>query len=257
MSEDEHEQVVRRSFEQQVELFTGEDALFARRSAPTPAWLGPLDRDTIVIDVACGAAHVAEQVAPHVRQVVGVDLTRPLLDLGAQRLRDSGIANVLLQEAHAADLPFVEASFDLVMCRSALHHFSRPDAAVAEMARVCRPGGRVVVADLVAPSAQVRDAFDELHRLLDPSHVRALLQGELAELVRSAVGPLTSCEAEDPFTVALDLILTEATDRDGVLAALRAELSGGPPTGFMPVGDADHVQVSFTTTAVQARRDIE
>jgi len=257
MSPSEHDAVVRRSFEQQVGLFTGEDSPFARRPVSALAWLEPLDRDMIVLDVACGAAHAAEQVAPHVRQVVGLDLTPALLEVGADRLRNAGITNVLLQEGNAAELPFVDASFDLVVCRGSLHHFPRPDQPVAEMARACRPGGRVVVSDMVAPSADAREPFDELHRRLDPSHAGVLLEAELAELLRSTVGPLSYGETSDPFTIPVDQMLTTAADGDAVMSALRAELAGGPATGFNPVVDAGQVVVSFTSTVVHATRELD
>ena len=254
MSASGHDAIVRSSFEKQTALFAGEDALFARRSSSALAWLEPLDPEMIVLDVACGAAHAAEKVAPHVRQVVGLDLTRALLELGADRLRDAGITNVLLQEGSAADLPFLDASFDLVACRAALHHVPDPGVVVAEMARVCRPGGRVVAADMVAPSAEVREAFDALHRRIDPSHAGVLLEGELAELLHSKVGPLTYGETSDPFTLPVDHILTDAADRDAVTSALQAELAGGPATGFEPVLDDGQTLVSFTNTVVHATR---
>jgi len=255
MSAHEHDAVVRSSFEKQTALFAGDDALFARRSSSALAWLEPLDPEMIVLDVACGAAHTVEQTAPHVRQVVGLDLTRTLLELGADRLREAGITNVLLQEGNAAELPFLDASFDLVACRAALHHVPDPGAVVAEMARVCRPGGRVVTADMVAPSADVREAFDALHRFLDPSHAGVLLEAELAELLRSKVGPLTYGETSDPFAIPVEHILTDAADRDAVASALRAELAGGAATGFDPVLDGDQILVSFTNTVVHATRD--
>src|SRR5436190_20896958 len=126
MSASGHDAIVRSSFEKQAGLFVGEDSPFARRPASALAWLEPLDPEMIVLDVACGAAHAAEQAAPHVRQVVGLDLTRALLELGADRLRDAGITNVLLQEGSAAELPFPDASFDLVPCRAGLHHPPEP-----------------------------------------------------------------------------------------------------------------------------------
>lgn len=250
----EHDATVRRSFEQQVGLFSGEQSPFARRPASTLGWLEPLDEDAIVLDVACGAAHAAEVAAPRVRQVVGIDLTPALLQLGADRLRDAEITNVLLQVGNASELPFVDASFDLVVCRSALHHFLHPERPLAEMARVCRPGGRVVACDMVAPTADVRERFDQLHRQLDPSHASVLLEAELAELLSSTVGPLTYGEAADPIAIPVDLMLTDAADRDAVVAALRAELAGGPPTGFNPVVDAGQMFVSFTNATVHATR---
>jgi SAM-dependent methyltransferase len=254
MSAHEHDHVVRQSFEKQAGLFVGEDSPFARRPASALAWLEPLDPDMIVLDVACGAAHAAEQAAPHVRQVVGVDLTPALLEVGAERLREAGITNVLLQEGNAAELPFLDASFDLVMCRGAMHHFADPGAAVAEMARVCKDGGRVVVADMVPPSADVRGAFDALHRCLDPSHAGVLLEAELAEVLQGNVGPITYGETSDPFRIAVEHILTDAADSDAVMSALQAELAGGAPTGFDPVLDDGQTLVSFTNTVVHAER---
>ncbi len=254
MSSHEHDAVVRSSFEKQAAIFGGEHSPFARRPHSPLAWLEPLEPDMIVLDVACGAGHVAEQAAPHVRQVVGIDLTPSLLEVGAERLREAGITNVLLQKGNAAELPFLDASFDLVFCRASLHHFPEAEGPVAEMARVCRPGGRVVVSDMVAPSLEVREPFDDLHRRIDPSHVRALLEGELADLLSSTVGPLSYAETLDPLTLPIDVVLTDAADRDPVLSALHAELAGGSATGFEPVADGDQVLVTFTTTVVHATR---
>lgn len=254
MTASEHDSVVRRSFEQQVGIFAGDDSPFARRPASPLAWLEPLEPDMIVLDVACGAAHVAEQVAPHVRQVVGLDLTPALLELGAQRLGEAGITNVLLQEGNAGELPFLDASFDLVACRGSLHHFPLPDRQITEMARVCRPEGRVVVSDMVVTKAGARERFDDLHRSMDPSHAHTLLEAEVAELLRSTVGPIVYGETSGPFLIPIDHILSDAADRDAVMSALQAELEGGDATGFDPVVDGDQILVSFTSTVVHATR---
>jgi ubiquinone/menaquinone biosynthesis C-methylase UbiE len=246
-----HNQVVRESFTQQAGLFEGADSPFARRFASSQAWLEPLDAEMIVLDVACGAGHVAELAAPFVRQVVGIDITPALLAMGSERVRDAGTSNVLLQEGDAMSLPFVDASFDLVVCRSSMHHFEQPGSVVAEMARVCRPGGRVVVSDMVAPSAQVRDAFDELHRHIDPSHVRALLEHELADIVRT-VGPLTYGDTTSS-KLPVDVILTDAADRAAVMSALLADV-GRNATGLDPARERDNVIVTFTGSVVHATR---
>jgi SAM-dependent methyltransferase len=250
----DHDATVRCSFERQVGLFSGESSPFAPRPASTLAWVEPLEADMIVLDVACGAGHVAEQVAPSVRQVVGLDLTPALLHLAADRLAGAGIRNVLLQEGNAAALPFLDASFDLVLCRGALHHFANPTEQVAEMARVCRPGGRVVVSDMIAPAAEVRPAFDGLHRSIDPSHAGVLLEAEIAGLLETTVGPITYGNTSGPFRLPVEHMLTDAADRDAVIAALRAELDGGPATGFDPAADGDQIVVGFTNTLVHATR---
>lgn len=208
----------------------------------------------IVLDVACGAGHIAEEIAPHVRQVVGVDLTPTLLRLAAGRLRVAGVDNVLLQEGTGSRLPFLDGSFDLVVCRSALHHFADPAGPVAEMARVCRPGGRVAVADMVAPGPEIRAALDEIHRRIDPSHTSVLLDTELAELLSSAVGPLTGAATAQRHALPVDQILTDVADRATVLAALKAELAGGPATGLDPVVADGELRIVVAMATAQATR---
>jgi SAM-dependent methyltransferase len=254
MTEAEHDAITRHSFERQVGLFVGDDAPFARRPELPTAWVEPLDEDMLVLDVACGAAHVAEQIAPRVRQVVGIDLTAALLAAGAERLRDAGLRNVLLQEGNAARLPFVDGSFDLVVCRTALHHFPEAERATAEMARVCKPRGRVVAADMTVPNASVRDAFDAVHRDLDPSHVAALTASELTALLESHVGDVTRSDPPTRLRLPIESIVTEAADRDRVFAALHAELAGGPMTGFDPTTEDQQIVVSFQISVVEATR---
>jgi SAM-dependent methyltransferase len=255
MSTDEHDAVVMKSFRKQAGLFIGDDSPFRRRGASALAWIEPLDTGMIVLEVACGAAHVSEIVAPHVREVVGLDLTPELLAIGARRLAEAGVTNVLLQEGNAAALPFVDASFDLVMCRASMHHFADPPTSMQEMARVCRPGGRVVVSDMISPGPEVRDAFDDLHRCIDPSHRRAFTEAELAAMIEGAVGPITYGETT-VLRLALDLMLTDAADRDAAVALLRADLDHGVATGFEPTEDNDGITVSFVSTTVHGARRV-
>ncbi len=247
---------VRQSFTRQVGLFSGADSPFASRAAEPTGWVEPLNPDMLVLDVACGAAHMAELIAPRVRQVVGIDLTPDLLRIGADRLGDAGVPNVLLQEGNASALPFLDDTYDLVLCRSALHHFRDPSRMVQEMARVCRPGGRVAVSDMVAPSASVKAAFDDLHRRLDPSHMGVLLADEMVEVLADEVGPICFAELSSPHRLPLDYIFSQVSDRESVRAALAAELDGGRPSGFDPESDPDtgSISVSFTSATLQAVR---
>jgi ubiquinone/menaquinone biosynthesis C-methylase UbiE len=246
----DHDDLVRSSFRRQVGLFSGPDSPFVRRPAGTVEQLEPLDEDMLVLDVCCGAAHAAEVVAPLVRQVVGIDLTVELLALGAARLSNAGVRNVLLQEGNAEALPFVTGSFDLVYCFASLHHVGDPAAAMREMGRVCAPGGRVVVQDLIVPIAEVRDRFDEIHRRLDPSHRRAHLERELVALVPedAELSYAATSEARFPISIAY----TEQSDVEAAEAALRAELAGGEVTGLEPADEDGTLTVSFWTSTVHA-----
>ncbi|TML39334.1 MAG: methyltransferase domain-containing protein [Actinobacteria bacterium] len=254
MSSAEHEAVVRRSFERQVQLFSGPDAPFARRATGPLTWIEPLEPGMIVLDVACGAGHAAEQVAPSVRHVVGIDLTTALLKLGADRVRDNGIGNVLLLEGNAERMPFLDESFDLAFCRSSLHHFADPHQAVSEMVRVCRHDGRVVLLDIVPPDPAVRDHFDYLHRLLDPSHVRSFLECELADLLPGGLDGLTYADTFS-FRLPVDVAITDQSDSQEVLRLLRDELQGAAPrSGLEPTDEDGKVMVDFTTCVVHTRR---
>ena len=252
---DSHDDIVRREFTRQEPSFARADAYYAALAASTVAALQPLDRESIVLDVACGAAHGSEAVAPHVRQVVGVDLTPALLATGGKRLAERGVRNVLLQEANAAQLPFADASFDLVFCRAAVHHFAEPAAQVREMARVCRSGGRVVLMDMIAPSAAVRAQFDALHRLIDPSHASCLLEEELAALLARCVGARASTQRSLPAPLAFEVFEHQsATSRPELLESVKARLrhgaAGGPETGFAPIVDPDGALRVHLTSAV-------
>jgi ubiquinone/menaquinone biosynthesis C-methylase UbiE len=250
-----HEEVVRRSFEQQAPLFAGADSIFAQRPSGTLSWIEPLSNDMIVLDVACGAGHAAEPVARRVRQVVGVDLTPALLHIGRERLRDAKIENVLFQEANAELLPFVDESFDIVFCRSSLHHFADAQRAVEEMFRVCRIGGRVVIVDLIAPLAYARDQFDHIHRLLDPSHVRTFLGDELVELVPGGVDVLTYADTTTS-RFPIDVAFGDQSDSAAVLDLLHAKADGtADATGFGPVVEDGKVVVSFISCVIHAERD--
>ncbi|HVX09199.1 class I SAM-dependent methyltransferase [Humibacter sp.] len=250
---DDHNETVKSSFTRQLGIFQGEDSLFATQRELTRQHLGEVTPDDVVLDVACGAAHASEAAAPFVRQVVGIDLTRALLDEAHARLARNGIRNVLLQEGDAADLPFVDDSFDVVACRNSLHHFADPREQVREMARVCRRSGRVVISDMVAPEAGVRHRYDELHRLIDPSHTALLLAEELVRMLEDEVGPVIRHETLERVPVPLDLFLTEQSDSEAVLAALEDELAGGPATGFRPSRDDGRLSAGIQTTVVHAR----
>ncbi len=134
--------------------------------------------DHVALDIATGGGHTALKLAPHVKAVVATDITQPMLD-AAEAFITPQVDNVIFQIADAEDLPFDDATFDLVTCRIAAHHFSDVFKFVLESARVLKPGGLLIVQDHDAPTedraARYMDAFE---RLRDPSHVQIHSEGE-------------------------------------------------------------------------------
>lgn len=137
----------------------------------------------VALDVATGGGHTAFALAPYLRAVVAADVTPEMLDETARGAASRGLANITTQIADAHALPFADASFDLVTCRIAPHHFSALPLALREMARVTTPGGRVLIVDSVVPDAPDLALFlNHIERLRDPSHVRSLTEPEWREL---------------------------------------------------------------------------
>src|SRR5262245_30384754 len=113
----------------------------------------------LVLDIATGTGHNALSFAPHVRQVVGLDLTAPMLAEACALASKRGINNVRFFQGDSERLPFGNGTFDVVTCRVAPHHFPDVASAIREMARVCRAGGCVAIVDNVAPEDQAACAY--------------------------------------------------------------------------------------------------
>jgi SAM-dependent methyltransferase len=217
---DPHAEAVERAFSRQAgdferqRIFTTDSEWLFERLELRP--------DDLVLEVAAGTAHVARQLAPRVRAVVALDATAAML-AHARRA-----PNLILMQGDAAALPFVDGSFDVVVCRFALHHFERPEVQIAEMRRCAR--GRLAIGDLVA-DPDARETQDRLERLRDPSHTRLLTADEIAALI----GP--DIEVRDlvrPLEPWLAQTQTPPAAADEIRRALRDELEGGPATGFRP-----------------------
>ena len=134
-----------------------------------------------VLDVACGPGLVVCAFARVVAHATGIDITPAMLDRARQLQQEKGLTNVTWKQGDVLSLPFADASFSIVTSRFAFHHILDPFTVLGEMKRVCKPGGRVVVADS-APAADKADAFNAVEKLRDPSHVRALPLAELRSL---------------------------------------------------------------------------
>jgi ubiquinone/menaquinone biosynthesis C-methylase UbiE len=125
-----------------------------------------------VLDVATGGGHTARTIAPLVNRVVATDITSQMLIAARKMIDTNMIHNVDYNECDAQLLPFPRASFDLLTCRIAPHHFPDVKAFMGECARVVKPNGIVAIIDGIAPgknfTARYLNAYEKLR---DPSHV--------------------------------------------------------------------------------------
>jgi ubiquinone/menaquinone biosynthesis C-methylase UbiE len=140
-------------------------------AAMLEAW--PLRGDETLLDAGTGTGHTALAFAPLVGRVVAVDLTEPMLEQGRRLAEERGLANVDFRQADVEHLPFPDASFDLVVSRFSLHHTPHPAIVARELARVLKPGGGLLLLDVVSPNDPATDTFlNAVEVLRDTSHVR-------------------------------------------------------------------------------------
>jgi len=106
----------------------------------------PLLEPGDVLDIASGDGVLAELIAPHAQRYVCIDTSARVVAMASERLRR--LPNVEVREGDMHTLPFTAASFDLVVLMHALTYADKPAQAVAEAARVLRPGGRLLLSSL-------------------------------------------------------------------------------------------------------------
>lgn len=255
----DHHETVRREFGKQARHF-GESGLTLSNEDYLRWMVDVLDpaREWEALDVATGTGHLARALAPHVRRVTAVDLTRAMLSEGWRLAREAQLGNVVFMEGAAERLPCTDASFDLVTTRFSLHHMVDPGRALAEMARVARPDAVVAVIDLVSPGDRaVAARHNELERRRDPSHTRALTLTELTACVEAAGLTISRTLTRDVESIAdrwMEMTHTAPEARRAIVEAFEAELGGGPPTGMRPFRRDGELRFLHTWVVVRAGR---
>jgi ubiquinone/menaquinone biosynthesis C-methylase UbiE len=205
--------------------------------------------DDELLDIACGPGSLTLALAPHVARAIGFDITPAMLEQARAAQVKAGLQNTEWAQGDAATLPFADDSFSLFTCSAAFHHFENPAEILAEMARVCRPGGRIVVSD-VTPDAEKTTAYDRLEKMRDPSHRHAHSVAELEELGHSIeLGkPLThtSLTGPMPFESILATSFPDVHTREELLLLMREDAIGGEDRlGFRAQIDEGKVLVSY------------
>jgi ubiquinone/menaquinone biosynthesis C-methylase UbiE len=201
-------------------------------------WVAPADGKR-ALDVGTGTGHTAVALARRGARTTGVDPTPAMLAEAEALAAAQGVGDLtdfVLGVAEA--LPFGDASVDIVTCRRAAHHFRDIRTAVAEMARVLRPGGRLGISDL-SPRAEVGAEADRFEQLRDPTHVHMLSEEEWRRVLEAAGLRLVRLETTDALVSFGEWLRPVAPDGPEGRAILEAMAALGPETLQTLAGGAD------------------
>ena len=183
-----YEERARAIFGERADLYTTSVAHTDREVLDRLVKMADPKADWRVLDIGTGTGHTALAFAPHVRDVVGLDLTEEMLREARKLAQERNIDNVTFHTADVYRLPGeLETSFDLVTCRRAAHHFSDIDEALTEMVRMLRPGGMMLIDDRSVPEDDwIDETMHRLDCLHDESHVRQYRASRWLALLENA-----------------------------------------------------------------------
>ncbi|MEO0378596.1 MAG: methyltransferase domain-containing protein, partial [Cyanobacteria bacterium P01_A01_bin.17] len=138
-----------------------------------------------VLDVGCGTGELERLLAeknPH-QTIIGVDISKQMILQAKKKLEHSD--RVRFEQASASSLPASDNDFDMAISASAFHYFPEPERALAELRRVLRSGGEVVILDWCKDFLVCRICDWVLQRL-DPAHQQCYTEAELHDLLKAA-----------------------------------------------------------------------
>ena len=170
-----HQATVQKQFAKTAKAFSK----FAVRDAPEIVaekvdFLKP-QPESLALDVACGPGALVLALAPKVRLAYGMDLTSEMLRQAREFQADKKIANAAFSRGEGEQIPFPDATFDLVSCQYAFHHIPKPELVLQEMVRVTKPDGRIFLDDTLGPESDEKfELHNRIEIIRDPSHTQSL-----------------------------------------------------------------------------------
>ncbi|HTW95451.1 MAG TPA: methyltransferase domain-containing protein [Tepidisphaeraceae bacterium] len=209
-----------------------------------------------VLDVACGPGLVACAFAAVADRVTGIDITPAMIDEAKRRQAEKGLSNIDWRIGDVAHLPFPDGTFSIVLSRYALHHMVDPAVTLREMARVCQRGGGVVIADVFVSNADQDRTYNQMEKLRDHSHVRALPLDELVTAFQDA-GLRLDHRAFYRFPVDVDHLLRASCTSSTAAEQVRKIISddiGIDRLGIMAHRQGEILRMSFPVVVLAGKK---
>jgi ubiquinone/menaquinone biosynthesis C-methylase UbiE len=200
-----------------------------------------------VLDVAAGSCRVSRAIAPWVKHVTAVELTEAMLNTGKDMAQKEMLTNITFMRGAAENLAFADDSFDVTITRYSFHHFVDPELVLKEMIRVVRPGGSVIVIDILSPTDEaLAETYNFYERLRDPSHTHSPLLHRLKAWYEKNDLQVIKCHTEDSVQdleswMSLPSLAEQVKER--IRTAVQLELSGGPFTGLQAFLEDDQIKL--------------
>ncbi|EKM83148.1 hypothetical protein AGABI1DRAFT_69361 [Agaricus bisporus var. burnettii JB137-S8] len=196
----------------------------ARRAANVFRRAYDFDEDeTRVLDFACGVGHLSRELVPYVKSIVGVDISQRMVDEYNRRSLNQGIepeemraiqADILLSST-SSELQEMKGTYDVVVCAAAYHHFDDITVMTRALVEFLKPGGMLLVLDLLKDeNVDTEELFPE-HRKHD---------------IVAHRGGLSKAQMEEAFVAATGLQSFKMSD------AIKARKRGHPTTLFLAQG---------------------
>ena len=252
-----HDAEIDDQFTRQAELFAKSPALHNEAALALMVDAGEPEPGDTSLDVACGPGSVVAAFARRVHRAVGLDATEKMLDEARKLAAKMTLKNTAFHRGDVYRLPFADASFDIVSCRFAVHHFEDPPRAVAEMRRVCRPGGRIVVCDgLASDDPEKALALNRMELLRDPSTVEFRTLAYLKHLFADANLPAPTARF---YQVVADMEALIASsfpandDREGLRHLIEASVDGDK-LGMGATREGGKVRLAYRSAILSARK---